>query len=360
MTRAARRGPEQPVVIDEKMKTIFEMLVQLRHVALPVLLVGETGTGKEVVAEWLHRSSVRSGRSLVKVNCAGLTETVVESELFGHERGAFSGAVQSQQGLFEAADGGTLFLDEIAELPQRTQAKLLRVLESGELTRVGSTKPRHVDVRFVAATHRDLPQLCEQGTFRQDLYFRLDGITIEIPPLRERVCEIMPIAAMVLERSAAELKRAGLAFHPDAAEALVRHSWPGNIRELRNVVARAAGLCTGALIRAEDFAFGKSTGPFASTSPGALGDRALGPTRDIRSDLEAFERTQILAVLAQTGGNQTQAAKLLGVSRRTLSNKLNKYGVERPRSQLGNRRPLPASDFPAEESDDRLTPVWRN
>jgi transcriptional regulator with GAF, ATPase, and Fis domain len=339
----SRCTPADPVIIDAKMRSIVDMLDKIAHAQIPILLIGETGVGKEVIAEWVHGKSGHPEAPLVKLNCAGLTESVVESELFGHERGAFTGAVQAHEGLFERADGGTLLLDEIGELPARTQAKLLRVLESGELLRVGGTRARKVTVRIVAATHRNLALMVERGDFRQDLYFRLNGVTIEVPPLRERVVEILPLAELFLERYGRRADRLGLELDPLAASALLAHSWPGNVRELRNVIERAAAMSSDTVVRVETLGLSgaarclseersldrrpatASAWPVAAQAPG-----------NIRSEVRAFERTRIVAALRSTMGNQTQAAKLLGVSRRTLSNKLIAHGLERRRRSLFN------------------------
>jgi DNA-binding NtrC family response regulator len=333
------------------MQRIFSLIERLGPATIPILLLGETGSGKEVLADWVHQTSRLRAGPFLKINCAGLSESVVESELFGHERGAFTGAVQQHRGVFETADGGTLFLDEVAELPQRTQAKLLRVLESGEICRLGSTTVRKVAVRLVAATHRELPALAERGEFRRDLFFRLNGATIEIPPLRRRHVDILPLARLFLERAAQLLGRPGLMLDTSALQALLEHEWPGNVRELRNVMDRAAALCEGALVRADALGLGArrasigeasdvgaasiapaapSAPPAALQSPAALNPRGA-LSADLRAAVLGFERGRILAALAESDGNQTEAARLLGISRRTLTNKLNLHGVARPR-----------------------------
>jgi DNA-binding NtrC family response regulator len=274
----------------------------------------------------------------VRVNCASLSESMVESELFGHERGAFTGAVADREGYFAAAHGGTLLLDEVGELSLQVQAKLLRVLETGEIVRVGSTQPRRVDVRLVAATHRDLPALVARGEFREDLYFRLDGLRVTIPSLRERPSEILPLAQLFLRRSARQLGRPGAFILGDAAASLLeRHAWPGNVRELRNAIARAVALCQGGVIQPEHFAFGVARASSSPVAPEAAAPAVpTGDAGDMRGELRAFEHARILAALARAGGNQTRAAGLLGVSRRTLTNKLNAYGIERPRKRTAS------------------------
>jgi len=266
----------------------------------------------------------------------------VESELFGHERGAFTGAIQAHEGLFERADGGTLLLDEIGELPARTQAKLLRVLESGELLRVGGSRARKVTVRIIAATHRNLAQMVDRGEFRQDLYFRLNAVTIEVPPLRERLVEVLPLAELFLARCARTIDRPGLELDPHAATALLAHSWPGNVRELRNVIERAAEMSSDTVIGTEALGLRGATRCVSderpcsaqSAPPASPWPLAAQEPGNIRNEVRAFERARIVAALRSTMGNQTQAAKLLGVSRRTLTNKLIVHGLERRRRLL--------------------------
>ncbi len=277
---------------------------------LSVLIQGETGSGKELLAAAIHQGSPRAQRPYVKVSCAALTPSLLESELFGYEKGAFTGATEARQGLVEAADGGTLFLDEVGEMSLETQAKLLRVLDNREVRRVGAVQARQVDVRFVAATNRSLAAEVAAGRFRQDLYFRLNGICLELPPLRERTDEILPIARDLLAKSKAELSKA-------AGEVLLAHRWPGNIRELKNVVERAAVVAAGAAIGPEHLMLGEVT---AAPSAGSLKDAVAGA-----------EKQRIVAALEQAGGNQGKAAELLGISRRTLINRLEEHGLPRPR-----------------------------
>lgn len=334
--------PPRPVVLDEKMKALFKLIERVAQASIPVLLMGETGSGKEVVAEWVHGCSRLAARPFLRINCAGLTEAVVESELFGHERGAFTGATQAHRGLFEAADGGTLLLDELAELPLRTQAKLLRVLEAGELTRLGSNQTRRVSVRFIAATHRPLPELVAAGAFRSDLYYRLNGARLEIPPLRERRQEIVPLAQHFLRRLAAASGAAPLGLHASAEQALVAHRWPGNVRELRNVVEYAAALCTEGVIRAEhlDLETASSGEPPASSGTAATAPpHGEAPVGRLRQTLKSFERQCIEAALVRSLGNQTLAARELGISRRSLTNKLTEHGIGRPRKSLPPEAP---------------------
>ncbi len=286
-----------------------------------VVIQGETGAGKEVCAERLHQASPRRGRPLVKINCAAIPEALVESELFGHEKGAFSGAAQAKAGLLEAAQGGTVLLDEIGELPLPAQAKLLRAVEEHAIQRLGATTKRPLDARFFAATNRDLRAEVEAGRFRRDLYFRLNGITLLVPPLRERTAEIEPLAAQFAAQAAAASGQPPLRLSAAALARLRAHSWPGNVRELRNVIARALVLAAGDEI---DDASIVLDGP----SPGEAPPSEEGSLREAR---QVAERAAIVEALARAGGNQTEAAKLLGLSRRMLLYKLNALRIDRPR-----------------------------
>ncbi|MGH7269792.1 MAG: sigma 54-interacting transcriptional regulator, partial [Polyangiaceae bacterium] len=242
------RGALPVIVADEAMRELYRVVDLVGKGDLSVILLGETGAGKDVIADAIHRRSTREQGAYVRINCAALPDALLESELFGYERGAFTGAVQAKPGLLEIADGGTLFLDEIAELPLAMQAKLLRVLESREVTRIGVLKSRSIDVRFVCATNRDLLHLVRSGTFRQDLYFRLNGISLMIPPLRQRRAEIPPLAQAFALQACRDARRPSLPITADAMLLLQTHDWPGNVRELRNVMERAVTLCTGAAI----------------------------------------------------------------------------------------------------------------
>ena len=317
----AREHPAGVVVQDPRMQELFGLVERVAVAPLHVLIVGETGTGKEVVAEAVHAASQRAAAPLVRVNCAALPESLVESALFGHERGAFTGADRRQVGLLESADGGTVFLDEVGELPLSAQAKLLRVLEDRRVTRVGAVESLPIDVRFVAATHRDLRARANEGLFREDLFFRLDGFTLRIPPLRERRVEIEPLTERFLAGAAERAGRAPPALAPDARDALLRHSWPGNVRELRNVIERAMVLADGGSIGARHLQF--STVAASVPAPA---------TDSLPAAVEEIERNRILEALTHCGGNQTRAARMLGISRRTLVYRLGKYELPRPRS----------------------------
>jgi two-component system response regulator AtoC len=329
-----RRSPtpttsNHPVIEDPAVRAIYDLLDVIGPSPLSVLVLGETGTGKEVFANAVHARSPRARRTFLPVNCAALSDTLLESELFGHEKGAFTGAMQAKTGLFEAADGGTVFLDEIGELGVATQAKLLRVLETGEVTRLGSVKPIHVDVRFVAATNRELDAFVEAGRFRRDLLYRLNGFTVTLPPLRDRPLDILPLARHFVARAAARLERAAPTLSEAAQEALVAYPWPGNVRELRHVIERAASTCRGAAVIAPEHLALPSKGP--SKAEPANVTTPTDPPPDVHEKVVALTKERILAALQRTTFNQTEACKLLGVSRRTLINKIVLYGIRRPR-----------------------------
>jgi DNA-binding NtrC family response regulator len=306
-------GSRAPAVVvhDPAMRQLRELAERVALGNISVLLLGETGSGKEILAEAIHARSPRHARPLLRLNCAALAENLLESELFGHEKGAFSGAVAAKPGLLETAEGGSVFLDELGDMPAALQAKLLRVLEERKVTRVGGLKPHAIDVRFISATHRDLEAEAARGSFRQDLYYRLNGISLHIPPLRERTSEIEPLAQLFIARVSAELGRAAPRLSPDARAWLEAHPWPGNIRELRNVIERAVLLSVGGELRPEHLA--------ASRPPPSLP--------------EGDERSRIIAALDACAGNQTHAARLLGISRGTLVSRLAEYRIPRPRKR---------------------------
>jgi transcriptional regulator with PAS, ATPase and Fis domain len=295
--------------------------------ALSILLLGETGTGKDVFAELIHKRSVRAKAPFTRLHCAAMSEALIESEIFGHERGAFTGAERAKPGLLEEADGGTVFIDEIGELPLSVQVKLLRVLEDRRVTRVGGTRPVRLDVRFIAATNRDLDAAMARGTFRRDLYFRLAGLVLALPALRERRDEIRGLASRFLEGAAARRGLGMRTIDDEAMSALLAHDWPGNVRELRNVIERAMLLSDG-LIGVEHLRL---------QAPRVRGDAAVGGgASSLPSTLPppasvSEEVPRILEALARCGGNQTSAAKLLGISRRTLINRIVEYDLPRPR-----------------------------
>jgi two-component system, NtrC family, response regulator AtoC len=301
-----------------------------------VLILGETGCGKEVLAETVHELSRRSG-PLMRINCAALSESLLESELFGHEKGAFTGAAAQKRGLLEAATQGTVFLDEVGELPLSTQAKLLRAVEHREVLRLGATKPIPIDVRFVAATNRELPAEVAAGRFRRDLFFRLDGVTLVVPPLRERT---HMIGALALDFLDAACKRIGRATRLSTAALgeLEQHSWPGNVRELRAVIERAVLLARSGDIQVQHLTFARAeepTPPSSRPAPAARETTPVSPEEAAVIGLDAEqrdERARIIAALEACAGNQTRAAARLGMPRTTLSGKLAVYRIPRPRT----------------------------
>ena len=318
-------GAEALVIADPTIAGVGPLIADLARSSLSTLILGETGVGKEVLAETLHRLSGRAGR-LVRVNCAALAPALIESELFGHEKGAFTGAAQRQIGLLEAAHDGTVFLDEIGELSPAAQAKLLRAIELREVTRLGGVQPIALDVRFVAATHRDLGGAIAAGQFRSDLYFRLDGVTLRIPPLRARRDRIGPLALGFLEEAAARANATRPPrLAPEVRARLSAYDWPGNVRELKAVIERALLLARGGEIAVEHLVLSPAaTARRETRSPAAPAAPPLSPK-------ESEERDRIVAALAECHGNQTRAARLLGVSRATLVNKLSIHRIPRPR-----------------------------
>jgi DNA-binding NtrC family response regulator len=326
---------EFPAIDASGMSRVRGMAARVASAPINVLIVGEMGVGKDVLARTIHQMSPRASKPFVALNCAGLTETLIESELFGHERGAFTGASAAKVGLFESANGGTVFLDEIGEMPNSMQAKLLRAIETREVRPVGAVKARPIDVRFISATNLDIEAAVKTGAFRGDLMYRLNTMTLSIPALRERKDEIPGLAAVFLELSSREMSRPpGLTISAAAMQCLLNYSWPGNIRELKNVIDRAVVLCDGPEIlpdhlpvekmRPENFVRvdDRPTAP-----PFQAGVTNLPPLNDPK---EIEERKRILDALQACASNQTRAAKLLGISRRTLISKLDYYGVPRP------------------------------
>jgi DNA-binding NtrC family response regulator len=406
--------PPSFVVRDASMERLYRLVEMVAKSDISVLLYGETGVGKEVFAQTIHKRSPRASKPFVGLNCAALPENLLESELFGYERGAFTGAVQAKAGLLESAQGGTVFLDEVGEMPMPAQAKLLRALELREVIRLGATVARPIDVRFISATNRNLEEQAARGLFRQDLFFRLDGISVQIPPLRDRKSEIAPLAKQFVGEAA---RRAGVRPPPlsdEAIASLERHGWPGNVRELRNVMERAVLLSGGGTIRGEHIvlrgmtlpppdAFAQpparagTTQPMAAhpsppafpaalpayatppaqaspmnpvvaqppagpswlhpparapegergpetpapntrpaqpvLTPYAMPQEMGGLPRHLHRDLADLERQRIIEALERTGGNQKEAAELLGISRRTLISRLDEYNLPRPRKR---------------------------
>jgi DNA-binding NtrC family response regulator len=310
-----------PVIAEsEAMQATLRSARRIARSKGTALITGESGTGKERVAQFIHKESRRSGGPFIRVNCAALSESLLESELFGHERGAFTGAHKAREGRFELADGGTLLLDEIGEISPALQAKLLRVLEEEEFERVGGTRTLEVDVRVIATTNRDLAGEVAAGRFREDLYYRLHVLPIHLAPLRQRRADVLPLARHFAQLHAAQNGRSVPGFSPGAQERLLAWHWPGNVRELENVVQRAVVLSSGDQISEEDLVFGPRRDEGASAERGDGEPRASATL--VNRPLADIEREAILATLELCGGNKTEAARRLGVTARTLSNKM--------------------------------------
>ena len=302
------RYPDEPIGASKAWHEVIRRATQVAATDATTCLQGESGTGKEVIARFIHQRSPRWRGPFIAINCAALPEQLLESELFGFERGAFTGAIQPKPGQIELAAGGVLFLDEVTEMSPMAQAKFLRVLQQREFLRLGGTRPVRVDVRVIAATNRDLEEAVEEGAFRPDLYYRLNVFDIRLPPLRERRDDILPLAAGFLR----EFAGTPVELTPEVMEALRRHDWPGNVRELRNVLERALIMCDG---------------PFIDT-----GDLGLRTRRDVSpssaTDLDTLEKRAVERAMRETHGNKVQAAKQLGISRMMLYTRLRKFGFE--------------------------------
>ncbi len=306
-----------------EMERVFEMIKKVAETDLTVLVRGESGTGKELVAQALHYRSARRDRPFIAVNCAAISRELVESELFGHEKGAFTGADARRVGKFEAAAGGTIFLDEIGDMPLETQAKVLRVLQERLLERVGGNQPIPLDVRVVAATHRDLETEVEAGRFREDLYYRLRVVTIELPPLRERRHDLPALVDRFLDLIAERLKRPKKALSEAALNKLHEHNWPGNIRELRNVIEQAAVLASGPAIAAEDIELGRKRGKDKKATP----ETNLPFSEAKKQAVDEFERAYLVKALEAHDGNISRTAEAIGMVRQSLQQKLRELGI---------------------------------
>ncbi|UCF69417.1 MAG: sigma-54-dependent Fis family transcriptional regulator [Acidobacteriota bacterium] len=308
------------------MRRVFDVVAKVAPSNATVLILGETGTGKELIAEAIHRNSSRKEGPFVKINCAALPENLLESELFGHERGAFTGADRQRSGRFELANEGTLFLDEIGTMSPGTQAKVLRVLQEREFERLGGTRTIKSDVRLIAATNRDLEQAIDDGEFREDLYYRLNVVTISMPPLRERKEDIIPLATFFLQRFAGDLKKPMRGFSPASLRLLTRHNWPGNIRELENAIERAVLMADGEIVEAKDLTVG---GGDSREEQARISAVLKLPADGI--PLEDLERTAILEALRMNDWVQKDAARFLGISSRVMNYKIQKYEITHPR-----------------------------
>ncbi len=338
--RSMTPGGERIVGRSPELLEIFKTIGKVALHNVPVLITGESGTGKELVAHAIHAASPRAEEPFVVVNAAAIPRELLETELFGHERGAFTGAVEARAGRFREASGGSLFLDEIGDMPIELQAKLLRVLQNGEITSVGGTEVIHVDVRIIAATHRDLDEELKRGRFREDLLYRLRVVPIHIPPLRERPDDVELLARTFVTRYAGELSEGPTDLADTTIDCLLAHNWPGNVRELENAIKRALVLHAGGVLSPDDFDFlaGGSGGEagnaeslaqlVTSEVKAALDD--TDPSEVYRKILERVERPLLETVLARTGGNQIRAAALLGINRNTLRKKIGELDISVP------------------------------
>jgi two-component system, NtrC family, response regulator AtoC len=330
-------SPPPPSLPEGSMAAVHRLINLVAPSDLSVLVLGETGVGKEIVSRAIHEKSRRKNGPLLLLNCAALPEQTIESEVFGHEKGAFTGAVTAKPGLLESAHEGTVVLDEVGEMPVAVQAKLLRALDAGEIVRLGAVKPRPIDVRIVAATNRDLGAMVEEGTFRADLLYRLDGMTIHVPPLRDRKNEITGLAEKFVKDACEKSQRSIATIGPEAMQALRAHDWPGNVRELKKVIERALVLTGGADVIDANHIVLRSAGPAAAAATAAKHPSATTPVAResggelLRDERERAEIEAIQDALAACNGNQTRAAAQLGISRRTLIERLDRYGMPRPR-----------------------------
>ena len=339
-TSATRDEPTEPIATDglvaesPAIKKLFATVGRLANSAIPVLIRGETGSGKEVVARAIHEGGKRKDSPLIPVNCGAIPATLIESTLFGHERGAFTGATSQHKGVFEAANGGTVLLDEVGELPPAAQATLLRVLETKMITRVGSTKEIPVDVRVLAATHRDLEVMCDREEFRRDLLYRLDAMAVRIPPLRDRPEDIEPLARRFLVQAAEANESEASAFSDGALKLLLQYPWPGNVRELRNTIERAAVIAQGAVIDADDLPerVRNLEQPSAARGGGAADSASQSggfEMVNLKAEVQRYEADLIRQALAHSVWERKEAAKLLGIPLRTLAHKIQLYDIKR-------------------------------
>jgi DNA-binding NtrC family response regulator len=313
-------GSGQLIFASQAFRELHEMALLVAQSDSNVVILGESGTGKELVAGLIHQNSNRASHPFLTINCAALSDSLLESQLFGHVRGAFTGAINHQKGLLEAANTGTLFLDEVGDMSPSIQAKLLRVLQEGDFIPVGDTKAKNVDIRFLAATNKDLEEEVRQKRFREDLYFRLNVISLYLPPLRERAEDIELLARHFLKKYAARMKRDITGFTPESLQLLISYNWPGNVRELENAIERAAILTRGSLIRPETLPVWRSAPAVEPAPEPRAGGRMVS--------LETIEREHILHVLKASGNNKSRAARILDIARRTLDRKIEDFGLD--------------------------------
>jgi DNA-binding NtrC family response regulator len=321
--------PENIVGESPQLRTCLSTALKVAKTDFTILLTGETGVGKELIAGLIHYTSLRKNRPFVKVNCAALPETLLESELFGHEKGAFTGAINQRIGRFEQANGGSLFLDEIGDMSLRTQAKVLRGIERKEFERVGGGRTIKVDIRFITASNKELAKEVQEGNFREDLFYRLNVVTIRTPPLRERKEDIIPLANYFLRKCSNDLKKKCTTFSPEAHKYMLSYHWPGNIRELRNMVERAALFSDGEVIGMDGFLAGET-----SLRPEEGGEKGTMPSFEGMTLKEA-ERMLVVNALEKTNWVQKDAAKLLGISKRVINYKIRKHGIQNQRWRKG-------------------------
>ncbi|MFH1028303.1 MAG: sigma-54 dependent transcriptional regulator, partial [Pseudomonadota bacterium] len=315
---------ESAVFISRVFREVYDLTLKVAASDANIMILGESGTGKELIASALHRNSLRRERPFVSLNCAALSDTLLESQLFGHQKGAFTGAVMNQKGLLEEADGGTLFLDEIGDVSPAVQAKLLRVIQERDFIPVGSTRSKKVDVRFVAATNKNLEREVAEGRFREDLYYRLNVISIPLPPLRDRPEDIEPLALHFLRRFAARMAKEIHGISPEALESLREYRWPGNVRELENVIERAVILTSGSMVQAGVIPLRGTARAGSAATTDAVPPQTAKATM---VPLEEMERQHIEMVLKGTGYHKSRTAEILGISRRTLDRRIEDFGL---------------------------------
>jgi len=323
------------IALSPSMREVVDLARRVAKVDSTVLITGESGSGKERFARLLHEESSRASGPFIAVNCGAITDTLLEGELFGHARGAFTGATQDRAGLFEAANKGTLLLDEVGDVSPAMQVKLLRALQEREIRRVGETRTRKIDVRIVAATNRDLAHGVAGGDFRQDLYYRLKVVELHVPPLRERREDMLPLARVLLASASLRMRRKIEGLAPAVADQLLRYAWPGNVRELENAMERAVALARGQRVELEDLPEEVRTATASPVVVTAATATATGPVRR----LDEVEKEHILAALAHNGGNQTHTAEQLHIGSATLYRKLKSYGMTGARSSKSSPPP---------------------